>query len=191
MGEMFFRQRNFLVTRSFMFESNGIRVLVQGPLKTENALVPYEYISKEPYELTKSSIFAFMLGVVFTILSVLMIYAIVQGHRKTAVDAFSIYVACAAFSFILFYIQRVQLVIYGQGEKLRLVLYKNKPSKETFEEAIHKIQDAKIKYLRETYLMNKVINIQTLNWLRSLGAVKQEEIERITNTPPNIGDSAL
>ena len=87
-----------------------------------------------------------------------------------------IFLACAVIAFT-----RTTHVMYGFGDGAKVDFRKNNPSKKIFNVFVNRMQETKKAFLRQRYLSmanaNDFLDVQTLHWLRGLGALKQEEIE--------------
>ena len=173
-------QRYFFDTRSFEIKENGVRVMTKYFFNSESYFVPFENIGIEPYQVTSVSKGTWgALRIIGFFMTVLILVALsVGGFTPVFMFYLSIpvFFACAVFAF-----SRTSQVIYGFGDGAKIAFRRNNPNKQCFNVFVSQMQEAKKVYLRERYLAlanaNGFLDVQTLQWLRSLGALKQEEIE--------------
>ena len=173
-------QRHFFETRFFELKENGVRVMTKKFLDSDSFFVPFENIGIEPYEKTAAPGVGNALRLVVFFVAVLLLSSYSAGGQFTvALGLYLLGLVLAVTAIVV--ITRKTEVIYGFGEGLIVAFLKNNPHQRYFNIFVSQMQERKKKYLRERYLAlvnaNDFLDVQTLHWLRALGALKQEEID--------------
>lgn len=188
MSENVLRQRHLFETRIFEIQESGVKSTIKSPLRLEVALIPYENITLEPYEFSRFSR-ATRISMFFSLIfAVGCFVGATLGEYRFWIP----FVFFMAIFFVRLFLFRSHFVIYGYGQKFQVSFLKDKPNKNTYDKFVGQMQIKKNSYLRERYLVfqfnsNNPSHIQTIYWLKSMGAMKQEEIEKLTKDYPIAG----
>lgn len=173
---MTLNQRFLLHTRQFEIKDNGIRVTIKDLFVSSSSVVPFEEIPLDYTEYTKCVAAAIVFALfVYTFTGITFFIDIASSGKQT-INYIGYSIAVIIPTMALLFCKR-SYVIYGNVPFL-----KDNPNKKDFTGFLTYMQEQKKKYLREKYLMmplnlNNPSDVQTLHWLKSLGAIKQEEIE--------------
>ena len=176
-------QRRGLEKKVFEIKENGVKVTTKKLLDMHSYFVPFENIGTESQEMTHLApgiIGAFKLAGFFAAF-LLLAAACAGGVPEENMLAYFLYLSTPLIlAFILLFTMRKQELIYGFNGSL-ITFYRNSPNRGQFKTFVNRMQEKKKEYLRVRYLAlanaNDFLDVQTLHWLRTLGALKQEEID--------------
>ena len=185
----YLKQRHYFQLREYELTENGVKITIKNLLNSESAVIPFENIPLESYERTEPSKLAVVLMVfVYVIGALTLLIDIIEDGAKSITLKFLVrYLLIFGIPFLIVHLSKTSHVTFGQD--YRLPFYKNKPNKKAFEDFIVLMQETKKVFLRQKFLIvrpniNNPSDVQLLHWLKSMGALKQEEIEILAQDPP-------
>jgi len=191
MNKNILEQNHFFEKRIFEIKEKGVQQTLKGIVKFESAFIPFENITVESYEYKTFSKITLNFTIFFFIW---FLIGICFNNALTNWDSMKSALIClfiAGVSLGCFIASKKYYVIYGVQNNLRLILFKNKPNLKLFNDFVNQVQGAKRQYLRSRYLTlpfnpNNSADMQRIRWLKSMGAILEEEIEKFSlNFPPN------
>lgn len=147
-----FAQGRLFKSRIYKLERDGIGVTEKSFLSSHRYHVPFETISPKAQEITTSPKKWLTASILFSAISLIAVPVVLNQEKRASSDWSGIWFwgVFAVISWIVFFMSRSSLLIYGNDRGL-FVIYADTPSREEVTAFVRKLFLARNAYLRSKY----------------------------------------